>query len=104
MWSAPRQTAPNVDCSTRWIYANQGMSAYTGRMKNPFRKDPTHNLETTVASLTTRGEQLVAKRATAQLAFDKAIKLASTRCFRATLMTSAPCTLCRASWIRQHQP
>lgn len=74
MWSAPRQTAPNVDCSTRWIYANQGMSAYTGRMKNPFRKDPTHNLGTTVASLTTRGEQLVAKRATAQLALDEAIK------------------------------
>ncbi|MGY4365258.1 hypothetical protein ACVW1A_001323 [Bradyrhizobium sp. LB1.3] len=32
-----------------------------------------HNLETTVA-LTTRGEQLVAKRETAQLALDKAIK------------------------------
>lgn len=43
-------------------------------MKNPFKKDPTHNLETTVAALTTRGEQLVAKRATAQLALEKAIK------------------------------
>lgn len=53
---------------------NHTMSAYTGHMKNPFRKGPMHNLETTVAALTMRGEQLVAKRATAQLDLDKAIK------------------------------
>jgi hypothetical protein len=34
-------------------------------MKNPFRKAPMHQLETTVASLTKRGEQLAAKRVTA---------------------------------------
>jgi hypothetical protein len=33
-----------------------------------------HQLETTVASLTKRGEQLAAKRVTAQGALDKAIK------------------------------
>ena len=43
-------------------------------MKNPFRKAPMHQLETTVASLTKRGEQLAAKRVTAQDALDKAIK------------------------------
>jgi multidrug efflux pump subunit AcrA (membrane-fusion protein) len=63
-----------VDRSTLWTSANHIALAYTCRMKNPFRKDPTHNLETTVASLTTRGEQLAVKRATAQLALDRAIK------------------------------
>jgi hypothetical protein len=43
-------------------------------MKNPFRKIPMQQFETTIASLTKRGEQLVAKRVTAQDALDKAIK------------------------------
>lgn len=43
-------------------------------MKNPFRKTPMHELETTIASLTKRGEQLAVKRATAQIALDKATK------------------------------
>jgi hypothetical protein len=42
-------------------------------MKNLFRKPPMHPLETTIASLATRGEQLAAKRAAAQGALDKAI-------------------------------
>jgi hypothetical protein len=42
-------------------------------MKNFFRKTPTQPLETTIASLTTRGEQLAAKRITAQDALDEAI-------------------------------
>jgi hypothetical protein len=44
-------------------------------MKLPFRKSKVHNLETTIASLTKRGEQLAAKRAVAQDALDKAIKI-----------------------------
>jgi hypothetical protein len=43
-------------------------------MKNPFRKTPMQPLETTIASLTNRGEQLAAKRVTAQDALDEAIK------------------------------
>jgi chromosome segregation ATPase len=43
-------------------------------MKNPFRKAPMQQLETTIASLTMRGEQLAAKRVTAQDALDEAIK------------------------------
>jgi chromosome segregation ATPase len=43
-------------------------------MRNPFRKTPMQQLETTIASLTNRGEQLTAKRVTAQDALDKAIK------------------------------
>jgi hypothetical protein len=43
-------------------------------MKNFFRKTPTQPLETTIASLTKRGEQLVAKRVSAQDAVDEAIK------------------------------
>jgi chromosome segregation ATPase len=43
-------------------------------MKIPFRKNPMQKLEATVASLATRGEQLAAKRVTAQNALDKAIK------------------------------
>ena len=43
-------------------------------MKNPFRKTPPQPLETTIASLTKRGEQLVAKRVTAQDVLDEAIK------------------------------
>ena len=42
-------------------------------MKNPFRKTPTQPLETTIASLTNRGEQLAAKRGAAQDAVDEAI-------------------------------
>jgi hypothetical protein len=43
-------------------------------MKNPFRKTPMQQLETTIASLTKLGEQLAAKRVTAQDALDEAIK------------------------------
>ncbi|MET3997770.1 hypothetical protein ABID65_009453 [Bradyrhizobium sp. S3.9.2] len=43
-------------------------------MKNPFRKSPMQEYETTIASLTKRGEQLAIKRATAQVALDEAIK------------------------------
>jgi hypothetical protein len=43
-------------------------------MKNPFRKPPMPQHESTIASLTKRGEQLVAKRVTAQDALDEAIK------------------------------
>jgi hypothetical protein len=43
-------------------------------MKNPFRKTPMQQLETTIASLAKRGEQLAAKRVTAQDALDEAIK------------------------------
>jgi hypothetical protein len=43
-------------------------------MKNPFRKAPMQQLETTIASLTMRGEQLAAKRVTAQGVLDEAIK------------------------------
>jgi chromosome segregation ATPase len=43
-------------------------------MKNPFRKTPMQQLETTIASLRKRGEQLAAKRVTAQDALDEAIK------------------------------
>ena len=43
-------------------------------MKNPFRKHPMQKLETTVASLLKRGEQLAAKRVAAQEALEKAIK------------------------------
>jgi hypothetical protein len=43
-------------------------------MKNPFRKTPMPQLETTIVSLTKRGEQLAAKRVTAQDALDEAIK------------------------------
>lgn len=46
---------------------------YTGRMRNPFRKTPMQTLETTIASLTKRSEQLGAKRVTAQDVLDKAI-------------------------------
>ncbi|WP_028165987.1 hypothetical protein [Bradyrhizobium elkanii] len=42
-------------------------------MKNPFRKNPTHQLETTIASLTKRGDQLTSKRVTAQETLDTAI-------------------------------
>ncbi|WP_143035675.1 hypothetical protein [Bradyrhizobium sp. Rc2d] len=42
-------------------------------MKNPFRKTPMQKLETIIASLMTRGEQLATKRAMAQVALDKAI-------------------------------
>jgi hypothetical protein len=42
-------------------------------MKNPFRKTQTQQLEATIAALTKRGEQLAAKRVTAQDALDKAI-------------------------------
>lgn len=53
---------------------NHPASAYTGGMKNPFRKTPMQNFETTIAALTKRGEQLAVKRATAQANLDKAIK------------------------------
>ncbi|MEH2563478.1 hypothetical protein [Bradyrhizobium sp. AZCC 2289] len=43
-------------------------------MKNPFQKTQMQQLETTIASLTNRGEQLAAKRVTAHDALDKAIK------------------------------
>jgi predicted nucleic acid-binding Zn-ribbon protein len=43
-------------------------------MKNFFRKTPMQPLETAIASLTKRGEQLAAKRVTAQDALDEAIK------------------------------
>jgi hypothetical protein len=43
-------------------------------MKNPFRKTPMPQLETTIASLTKRGEQLAAKRVSAQNALDEAMK------------------------------
>jgi multidrug efflux pump subunit AcrA (membrane-fusion protein) len=43
-------------------------------MKNPFRKSPMQTIETTIASLTKRGEQLAAKRVAAQNALDAAIK------------------------------
>jgi hypothetical protein len=43
-------------------------------MKIPFRKTPMQQLETTIASLTKRGEQLAAKRVTVQDALDEAIK------------------------------
>lgn len=55
-------------------YANHIASAYTRGMKNPFRKTPTQELEATIASLTKRGEQLAAKRATAQATLDNAIR------------------------------
>ena len=48
--------------------------AYTGGMKNFFRKTQMQQLETTIASLTKGGEQLAAKRATARDALDGAIK------------------------------
>lgn len=41
-------------------------------MKNPFRKSQMQQLETIIASLTKRGEQLAAKRAIAKNAFDTA--------------------------------
>jgi hypothetical protein len=43
-------------------------------MKIPFRKNPMQKIEATVASLAKRGDQLAAKRVTAQNALDKAIK------------------------------
>src|SRR5258708_1262349 len=43
-------------------------------MKNPFRKHPMQQLETTIASLTKRGEQLAAKRVTTQDTLDEEIK------------------------------
>jgi hypothetical protein len=43
-------------------------------MRNPFRKTPMQQLEPTIVSLTKRGEQLAAKRVTAQDALDEAIK------------------------------
>jgi hypothetical protein len=43
-------------------------------MKNLFRKTPMQQLEITIASLTQRGQQLAAKRVTAQGALDEAIK------------------------------
>jgi chromosome segregation ATPase len=43
-------------------------------MKNPFRKTPMQQLEATIGALAKRDEQLVAKRAMAQDALDKAIK------------------------------
>jgi hypothetical protein len=63
MWSAP-------PCL---VYANHVASAYAGCMKNPFRKAPLQQLETTNASLAKRGEQLVAKRVSAQEALNKAV-------------------------------
>jgi hypothetical protein len=43
-------------------------------MKNLFRKSPMQQLETTIASLTKRAEQLGAKRVMAQQTLDKAVK------------------------------
>src|ERR1700688_4268126 len=43
-------------------------------MKIPFRKNPMQKIEATVASLAKRGEQLAAKRVTAQNALNMAIK------------------------------
>jgi hypothetical protein len=42
-------------------------------MKNPFRKNPMHQLETTIASLAKQAGQLAAKRVALQQALDKAI-------------------------------
>jgi hypothetical protein len=74
MWSAPQQPAPNVERSTCPVYANHVAWAYTGCMKNLFRKAPMQQLDATIGSLTKRGEQLAAKRVTAQDALDDAIK------------------------------
>lgn len=43
-------------------------------MRNPFRKSTMQKLETNLASLTMRGDQLAAKRRTAQSTFDTAFK------------------------------
>lgn len=70
MWSAPQVTASDVEPPTSSVYANHVAAAYTGFMRNPFRKAPMQQLETTIVSLAKRGEQLVAKRVTAQAALD----------------------------------
>lgn len=75
MWRAPQQTALGVERTTLRLYANHIAAAYTCRMKNPFRKAPMQQLETTIASLTKRGEQLGAKRVAAQGALNEAIKV-----------------------------
>jgi hypothetical protein len=43
-------------------------------MKNPFRKAPMHKLESTIASLTKRSEQLAVKRAATRATLDHAVK------------------------------
>jgi hypothetical protein len=74
MWSAPQVTASNVERSTSSVFANHVAAAYTGFMRNPFRKAPMQQLETTIVSLAKRGEQLVAKRVSAQETLDKTIQ------------------------------
>lgn len=63
-----------MEPSTSSVYANHVAAAYTGFMGNPFRKAPMQQFETTIVSLAKRGEQLVAKRVTAQAALDQAIQ------------------------------
>jgi len=54
-------------------YANQAVAIYThGMMKLPFGRTKVQKIETTIAALVKRGDQLAAKRAKAQEALERA--------------------------------